>query len=127
MLSAKQAAESIGLTKAGLLKAVKSGRVSATRNIKGEWEFDASELYRVYPPKLKEVPEVPPEQKDAPESITERLELEIKLLRERLADKEDVIHDLRQRLDKESEERRAVTRLLTDNQHKESWWRKLLG
>jgi hypothetical protein len=39
---------------------------------------------------------------------------EIQLLRERLADKDSVIDDLRRRLDTEGEERRKLTALLTD-------------
>ena len=40
------------------------------------------------------------------------------MLRERLDDKDDVIKDLRERLDNEGEERRKLTMLLTDNREK---------
>ena len=43
------------------------------------------------------------------------LEREIELLRERLEDKNDVIQDLRKRLDNETEERTKLTRLIADN------------
>jgi hypothetical protein len=43
---------------------------------------------------------------------------EIELFRERLADKDNVIDDLRRRLDTESEERRKLTALLTDQSRK---------
>ena len=42
------------------------------------------------------------------------LQREIELLRERLADKDAVIDDLRKRLDREGEERRRLTAILTD-------------
>jgi hypothetical protein len=44
---------------------------------------------------------------------------EIQLLRERLADKDSVIDDLRHRLDSEAEERRKLTALLTDQRKPE--------
>ena len=61
------------------------------------------------------------------------LEVEIKMLRERLADKDGVIDDLRQRLDEEAAERRKLTAMLTDqsaraappvaaDRPKRSWW-----
>ena len=46
------------------------------------------------------------------------LEREIELLHQRLNDKNDVISDLRERLDMESEERRKLTMLLTDMREK---------
>ena len=69
---------------------------------------------------------VPPE--------TAVLQREIELLRERLTDKDEVIDDLRARLDGEAEERRRTqaqfTALLTDQrakpepgQRRWNWWR----
>jgi hypothetical protein len=55
------------------------------------------------------------------------LEREIALLRERLADKDSVIDDLRRRLDTEAEERRKLTMILTDRRPRKKWWRRLLG
>ena len=57
-----------------------------------------------------------------PPSDPGALQREIELLRERLADKDGVIDDLRQRLDTEAEERRRtqaqLTALLTDQRPK---------
>ena len=48
MLSLKEATEQIGKTKATLLKAINSGKVSAQKDNLGRWEIDPAELFRVY-------------------------------------------------------------------------------
>ena len=48
MLTAKQAADQVGMTKAGILKAIKTGRLSGEKGGNGEWLIDPSELFRVY-------------------------------------------------------------------------------
>lgn len=44
-----QAAKVTGKAKGTISNAVKKGRLSASKNDKGEYEIDASELHRVYP------------------------------------------------------------------------------
>lgn len=44
-----QAAKATGKAKGTISNAVKQGRLSASKNDKGEYEIDASELHRVYP------------------------------------------------------------------------------
>ena len=129
----KQAAEATGKTKPTILRAIQSGKVSAKKDEHGEWEIEPSELHRVYEPA-----------KDGDTSTDthtgsrngentsdhETLRQEISLLREmlaerdrRVADKDGVIGDLRQRLDTEAEERRRtqaqLTALLTDQRPKQ--------
>ena len=52
------------------------------------------------------------------------LQVETAVLRERLADKDYVIDDLRRRLDAEAEERRKLTLMLTDRRPQIRWWRR---
>ena len=47
-LSAKEAAQAVGISKQGIIKSITRGRISATKNKNGEWEIDPSELFRVY-------------------------------------------------------------------------------
>ena len=47
-LSAKEAAEAVGISKQGIIKSITRGRISAVKNKNGEWEIDPSELFRVY-------------------------------------------------------------------------------
>ena len=50
MLSLTKAAEEVGISRSALFKAIKNGRVSASKNDKGEFLIDPSELFRVYQP-----------------------------------------------------------------------------
>jgi hypothetical protein len=45
-----EAAKQTGKGKTTLLKAIKSGRLSATKNEAGEWQLDPAEVFRVYTP-----------------------------------------------------------------------------
>jgi hypothetical protein len=91
--------------------------------------IDPAELHRVYPAmpatgsRNGQWNDSPPLENGAGTP----LEREIALLRERLADKDDVIDDLRRRLDAEAEERRKLTMVLTDRRPRKKWWRRLLG
>ena len=44
-----QAAKAVGKAKGTISNAIKSGRLSANRNDKGQYEIDPAELHRVYP------------------------------------------------------------------------------
>jgi hypothetical protein len=44
------AAAASGINKSTVLRAIKTGKISATRNEHGEWQIDSAELHGVYPP-----------------------------------------------------------------------------
>jgi len=48
--SLTQAAQATGLTRQGILAAIKRGTISGTKNEHGQWTIDVAELHRVYPP-----------------------------------------------------------------------------
>jgi hypothetical protein len=48
--SLTQAAQATGLTRQGILAAIKRGTISGSKSANGQWEIDAAELHRVYPP-----------------------------------------------------------------------------
>ncbi len=50
-LSLRQAAQEAGTSKSTILRAIQSGRLSATRTDDGGYSIDPAELFRVYPPK----------------------------------------------------------------------------
>jgi hypothetical protein len=50
MYSLATAAAACGLNKSTVLRAIKAGKISATRNVHSEWQIDPAELHRVYPP-----------------------------------------------------------------------------
>jgi excisionase family DNA binding protein len=49
MLTLAQAAQRVGLHRSNLLRAIKSGRISGSRDGSGAWMVDESELVRVFP------------------------------------------------------------------------------
>jgi hypothetical protein len=138
----KQAAEATGKTKPTILRAIQSNKISAKKDEHGEWEIDPAELHRVYEPaKRSDTPTSTRTdvRNDENPNESEALRQEVGLLREmlaerdrRVADKDGVIDDLRQRLDAEGEERRRtqaqLTALLTDQRAKAEpeqrrrWW-----
>ena len=49
MLTLAEAAKETGLTKPAILKAIQKGRVSATKDDKGQWLIDPAELFQFIP------------------------------------------------------------------------------
>ena len=117
MLSLTKAAEEVGISRSALFKAIKNGRVSASKNDKGEFLIDPSELFRVYQPVNKVNVNLyqPSQQQDiAKEAV------EISLLKQLLKQVESERDDLRRRLDDEAQERRKLTMLLTHQSEPET-------
>lgn len=48
--SLTRAAEATGMTRQGVLAAIRRGTISAQKNALGQWAIDPAELHRVYPP-----------------------------------------------------------------------------
>ncbi|MFZ1492288.1 MAG: hypothetical protein WAU60_02630 [Candidatus Competibacter denitrificans] len=88
MLSLKEAAEAVGMTKPALFKAIKSGRLSANKDGKGQYQIDPAELFRVYPPQTDPVTHHP-----------ETLQLEIESLRREIRQKDAHLNDIRAQVD----------------------------
>ena len=127
-LSLGQAAKETGMDKSTISRAIKSGKLSATRQEHGGYAIDPAELFRVFAPASKDT-EQPVLARDTVldgwsenqalrmqlEAATLRVQLEAATLR--IRDKDEEIRDLRHRLDIEGEERRKLTlMLLTSHQ-----------
>ncbi|MEE4212572.1 MAG: hypothetical protein V2I43_25280 [Parvularcula sp.] len=121
-LTLNQAAKECGRAKSTLSKAIKSGKLSAEKGERGSLMIDASELSRVFPPTGDDQSPRPVGntlQKGAntdAENLIEIVRLQAELdaerrMTERLSSDVD---DLRQRLDKEAEDRRATQARLED-------------
>lgn len=124
--TAGEAAKATGKNIATITRAIKSGKISASKDSTGAWRIDPAELHRVFPA-LAQVLQNDEMQKDATSpqeqetSSNRALMEELAVLRERvrsqdqlLADRADQIADLRTRLDREGEERRKLAAILTD-------------
>jgi hypothetical protein len=130
-----QAAEATGKSRSTILRAIQTGKLSATRDeLTQGWLIEPAELHRLYPVASDEANDHP---RNRP--AQGGLQREIDLLREMMAGKDEVIDDLRRRLDAEGEERRKLVAILTDERAqpivtpvpetqaaapaKRSWWR----
>jgi len=120
-----EAAKAVGKSKATISKAIKSGKISATKNDDGSFTIEASELHRVYPPTPSTVEgeqySTPDStQVNTPEKDKELIELRVKLeaANQRISD-----------LEKDKEEwRNQATRLLTyQGSNKSGFFRRLFG
>ncbi len=47
--SLAQAAEAVGMARSSILRAIKAGKISATRDENNEGQIEPAELHRVYP------------------------------------------------------------------------------
>lgn len=113
-----EAAKATGKSKATISKAIKSGRISASKGQNGAFCIDPSELHRVYPLTVAAERNETPDQhqvntEDA--SLLRELQARLEAAQERLADKEAVIADLKEDRDKW---RQQATTLLTDQRPK---------
>lgn len=109
-----QAAKATGKSKPTIQRAYENGKISGTKHPNGSYEFDPAEVHRVFPmlqPASNDTGDKLPSETPKDDSA---LQVEIQMLRERLADKDGVIDDLRRRLDDEAAERRKLTLMLTD-------------
>jgi len=86
------AAVATGVHRTTLLRAIKSGKISAERDAQGAWVIQPSELHRVFPA-LPHVPAV------AEPVHAHHPEMEIALLRTMLEEMRTTITDLRRRED----------------------------
>lgn len=115
-----EAAKAVGKSKATLSKAVKSGRLSATRKEDGSFSIEPVELYRVYPP----LPETGnPEQEETPEATLVNT-TEIRVLQAKLDAARERITDLEE--DREHW-RQQASRLLNSppQQARKGFWKRL--
>ena len=127
-----EAAVVCGVNKTTLLRAIKSGKVSATRDAHEQWQIEPAELHRVYPPRTKASTD---ERSDVHRS-------EVAVLRERIEDLKTLADELRVWVRDLSEQRdraeaRAAEldkRLLvyqppapTLPRPRRQWWRRLAG
>jgi excisionase family DNA binding protein len=135
--SLRTAAQHTGTSKSTILRAIKAGRLSATRLEDGSYEIDAAELERAYPAQRMKQRDTGSTEHHAPANSGERttdapgataaaLEAEIAGLREILRRADDAAAELRQDRDTWRSMAENQQRLLAD-QRPRSWWQRLTG
>jgi len=97
-LSATAAAKLAHKSKKDILEAINTGDMSATKNGRGHWQIDPSELNRVFPYEFSELNQEPNQKliKTASKTNeTSALHVEVNMLREQLSMKDEIIDDLK--------------------------------
>lgn len=131
--SANQAAEVTGKNVATITRAIKAGKISATKDASGAWQIDGAELSRVFPLRTQVLQTCdmqnnanPPQKHNPPEDSALREELVA--LRERvkagdrlLEERANHIVDLQKRLDR-AEDRLAITAPTAPLVKRRTWW-----
>jgi hypothetical protein len=118
-----QAAKAGDVSKTTIQRAIKSGRLSASRQPDGSYMIDPAELHRAFPRDGNADGEM---KQSVTFDATGVLRVEVEMLRERLAEKDEAIADLREDRDRWREQ---ATRLLPAPQPavRRGWWRRLVG
>jgi hypothetical protein len=126
-LSANQAAKLAGKAKGTILTAIESGQLTATKNAKGHWEIDPSELHRVFPYKVTDQidNQSPKPQLTIPSDHENQLEIarlraELEGAHNMTEALRDQVADLRVRLDQEAKDRRDTQARLEDLRDKQA-------
>jgi hypothetical protein len=119
-LSAREAAEQVGLTKQAIIKAIRKGTISAQKDLSGEWRIDPAELFRVYQPTLK----VDTNNQQPVAVVDHGLQREVAFRDEKIALLEGQVADLREDRDRWRAQAEQATRLLTDQRpaRRRKWW-----
>lgn len=129
MLTLGAAARAVGVSKSTLARAIKAGKLSATRKPDGGYYIDAAELTRVYP--LADAANAtrhvrPQPTPDATSATAAGLAAEVTGLRELNTVLREQLADTKQDRDRWRDQAEAAQRQLTD-QRGRSWWRRLKG
>jgi hypothetical protein len=119
MLTLTEAAKETGLTRSAIFKAIKNGRLSATKNDQGHFLIQPCELFRVYSQVDKVNVNLHAESAQLETAKETEETVEILLLKQLLQQVESERDDLRRRLDDEAQERRKLTMLLTHQPEKQ--------
>ena len=135
MYSLSEAAKASGKSKSTLTRAIDKGKISASKDEHGRYQIEPTELHRVYPAVASEpVAQQSNEQlrniEATSELVNELIDLraEVKTKEQLVTVHEKTIDDLRERLDKEGEERRQLTAMLTDQRtRRKGFWARLTG
>jgi hypothetical protein len=124
-----EAAKAVGKSKTTLHRAIKSGKISASKADNGSYVIEPSELHRLFPSVTTETPDAPLHRNDMEQhgnalvTLSIRLEMQEKERERERALLQETIADLREDRDKW---RQQATALLEDKRPK-GFFKRLLG
>jgi hypothetical protein len=125
-LSLRQAADMCGKGRSTIHRALKSGKLSGTKDENGEWSIDGAELARVFPWDAPSHDQWDDTGQDrATPDMSEVLAVKVAMLEQLLEREQETVADLRKRLDRAED--RVIA--LTDQRAAGSrgWLGRLLG
>ena len=133
VLSLRNAAQQAGTSKSTILRAIKAGRLSATRTSAGGYEIDPSELSRVYPPKPSTVAPDHATQRsagqdapgDEPDTVAPEVATKLAVMEVQLKGLQAMVDELRQSRDQWQQQAERASLVLTSPAR--PWWRRLAG
>lgn len=122
-LSLREAAQQVNVAKSTILRAVRSGRMSATRTDDGGYSIDPAELFRVYEPKpCNGNGAGTPEQ----DNTHRELEAQITGLKEMRDMLVAQLEDCKRERDAWRSQAEAVARLTYEQPKKRRWWQRVV-
>jgi excisionase family DNA binding protein len=133
VFSLRTAAQQAGTSKSTILRAIKSGRLSATKTAAGGYEIDPSELCRVYPPKPATVAPDHATQRNAgqdapgnaPDAVAHETAVRMAVMETELRALKEMVDELKQsRDDWQQQAERATIALAAPAR---PWWQRLAG
>ena len=122
LVTFSEAAKIAGVSKGAIRKAaLETRKLRTDRDEQGVWRVDVADVQRLWPQRPspdtvtahQRSPVIDGDSHQEP-ALTRELQARLEASERRIADKDDVIADLRRRLDREGEERLRLTALLTD-------------
>jgi hypothetical protein len=134
-----EAATAAGVYKSTVLRAIKSGKVSGSKNEMGEWIIEPAELHRVYPPVARSDADTSATQRHAPDDAVAAADavLRASMLEERVAELKAALADMRAQRDswQQVAERltlpppapKAVSVPTVTVVPRRPWWQRLAG
>jgi hypothetical protein len=120
--SLSEAATACDLHKSTILRSIRAGRLTGTKDALGQWRIEPAELHRVYAPAQRNGAD----SNGAPPGVTAALVVaqdRAERLEERLAMLTLVLDDLRIQRDKWQQQAERLA--ITDARSRQQWWRRL--
>ena len=130
--SLSEAATACGIYKSTVLRSIKSGRLTATKDALGQWRIEPAELHRVYPPVQSNDADGNGTRHGATALMVAQDRAAVivaqdraAVAEQRLADFKVLFEDMRQ--DRDHWRVHAGRLALADARARQPWWRRLAG